>query len=73
MLLTRLQDAVVRLDAKTGNEDTANTSSHDVAMLQTSLATLDAASTRYLDGKISKIVRGMLPDMARQDVVLAQF
>ena len=44
--LARLQDGVVRLETKTGNEDTTNTLSHDVATLQTSSAATGDQLTR---------------------------
>ena len=81
---TRLQDAFVRQETKIGNEDTASTLSHYIAMLQTSneeqiaslrtsFASSEAATSGYLVGQILKIVTGTLPDLVRQDVVLARF
>ena len=81
---THLQDAFVRQETKIGNEDTASALSHYIAMLQASneeqiaslrtpFASLDAATSGYLAGQILKTGTGTLPDLVRQDLVLARF
>ena len=66
-----MQGDVVRNETKIENEDTKGTLSHTVAQLKVNKLDLHGVDDRF--GSLQKIATETLPDLVRQDVVVAQF